>query len=103
MNGTIQAKIKTGGGVNPQNGEPVSVEWAWGNPVDCKYKAIELSNKGRYEGGTFKQASYEITTPDMDFQATFIKLFDSRNNLVCDKEVISLEVLEFVQRVKLLV
>lgn len=103
MNGTIQAKIKTGGGVNPETGAPIPVESSWGVPVECKYKANVLSNKGSYLGGTFKVAAYEITTPNMNFQATNIRLFDSRNNLVCEKEVMSHEILEYVQRIKIVV
>lgn len=103
MNGTILAKIKTGGGVDPESGSPIPVESSWSVPTNCKYKANLLSNKGRYLGGTFQHASYEITTPDMAFRAEMIQLFDSRNNLVCEKEVMSIEVLEFVQRVKITV
>lgn len=103
MNGTISAKVRTGGGIDPETGQPIQVSSFWDVPVSCKYKANTLSNRGRYEGGTFKMASYEITTPVMDFQASMIQLFDSRNNLVCEKEVMSLEVLEYVQRVKIIV
>lgn len=103
MDGSISAKIKTGGGTNPVTGDSIPVGYSWAEPVKCRYKANELSNKGRYKGGTFQQASYEITTPDMDFRAEMVKLFDSRNNLVCEKEVMSLEVLEYVHRVKIAV
>lgn len=103
MNGIIQAKIKIGGGSNPETGATIPVEASWGVPVECKYKANLLNNKGRYEGGTFQQAAFEITTTDMNFQASIVKLFDSRNNLVCEKEVMSLEVLEYVQRVKIVI
>lgn len=103
MDGTISAKIKTGGGNDPETGTPIPVESSWSEPVECKYKANLLNNKGRYLGGTFQQASYEITTTDMSFTAAIIRLFDSRNNLVCEKEVMSLEVLEFVNRVKIVV
>lgn len=103
MDGMIQAKITTGGGLNPETGEPTPVSFSWDTPVPARYKANMLSNRGRYDGGTFKMSSYEITTPDMDFRASIIRLFDSRNNMVCEKEVMSLEVLEYVHRVKIVV
>ena len=103
MDGTISAKIKNGGGINPETGAPIPVESSWGEPVKCKYKANLLNNKGRYTNGNFQQASFEITTPHMDFEASIIRLYDSRNNLVCEKEVMSIEVLEYIQRVKVIV
>lgn len=104
MRGSISSKIKTGGGLDPETGGPIPVSSWWSIPVECQYKANELSNKGRYEnGGTFQQASYEITTEDMDFTASIVKLINNRGSEVCQKEVISIEVLEDIQRVKIVI
>jgi hypothetical protein len=102
MKGSISAKIKTGGGLD-ENGNPIPVTYTWGPAIECKYRANELSNKGRYVDGMFQQASYVITIEDMDFNADVVKLFNSKDNEVCVKEVISLEVLEDIQRVKVMV
>lgn len=103
MNGTISAKIKTGGGTDPVTGNPIPATFYWDVPVDCKYKANLLNNRGRSVNGTFQQASYEITTTDMTFQATIVKLFDNAGNMVCEKEVMSQEVLDYVKRVKIVI
>lgn len=103
MNGTISGKVKTGGGVDPDSGDPIPVTYSWTDPVECKYRANELNNRGRYDGGTFQQASYTITTEDMDFNADTVRLFNSRGSSVCEKEVISIEVLEDIQRVKIII
>lgn len=101
MRGTIAAKVSIGGGSNPETGEPIPVTYAWGDPVECLYKAVELSNRGRYTDGEFEQAAYVVTTDSMEFAGTYMLLKDSRGNVVCEKEVISLEILEDVQRVKI--
>ena len=102
MNGFIQPQIQTGGGLN-EYGEPIPETTDWGEMVECRYFANTLSSKGRYQGERFTQSAYEITVDEMDFEATIIRLLDSRENEVCQKEVISLEVLEDIQRVKITV
>lgn len=101
MVGTIAAKVQIGGGSNPETGEPLPVTYDWGEAVECLYKAVELSNRGRYADGEFEQAAYVVTTDSMEFDGTYMQLKDSRGNVVCEKEVISLEVLEDIQRVKI--
>jgi hypothetical protein len=101
MVGTIAAKIEIQGGSDPITGEPLPVHYDWGEVVECMYSAIELNYRGRYADGDFLQASYVVTTDDMNFDGTYVLLKDSRGNMVCEKEVISLEVLEDIQRVKI--
>ncbi len=104
MNGYVKYKIKTGGGgKDPNTGAAVRATYTWSDFIECKYCANESNFKGRYDGGTFKQASYTITTEDMEFTSTSVKLFNSSESEVCEKEVISLEVLEMVQRVKIVI
>ncbi len=103
MNGYIKYKITVGGGTDEETGAAIAVTSTWSNLVECKYSANELSNKGRYDGGTFKQVSYTITTDEMEFTSKSVKLFDCREFEICEKEVISLEVLEAVQRVKIVI
>lgn len=101
MLGTIAAKIETGGGSDPITGQPIPVTYVWGTAVECQYKAIELSNRGRYTDGEFQQASYVVTTDSMEFDGSYMLLKDCRGNVVCEKEVISIERLEDIQRVKI--
>ena len=103
MKGTISAKVLTGGGIDSTTGNPIPVTFVWGDPVECLYKPITLSSKGRYAEEKFQLASYEITLEDMDFAGKFFRLSDSRGSVVCEKEFISIEYLEEVQRVKIFI
>lgn len=100
MDGFIQAKI-FGNSNASTGGEPVAVTSSFGEKVECRYISTLLNKKGRYEGGTFTQSSYEIVIDEMDFNASVIKLIDSRDNEVCTKEIQSIEVLESIQRIKI--
>lgn len=100
MNGYICKQIMTGGYID-DNGVPVPGTTTWGSDVECKYFANVSNNKGRYEEGEFKQASFEITTEDMDFIAGVIQLKNSKKAIIATKEVLSLEELEDIQRIKL--
>lgn len=101
MNGFIQPQIQTGGGTNGK-GEPIPSALSWGEKIECKYFVNTLNNRGRYEDGKFTQSAYVITVDDMDFKAKFVRLLDSRANVICEKEVQGYpEVLEDIQRVKI--
>lgn len=102
MNGRIQSQIVSGGGEN-EYGETIAAQTTWGEKVNCKYQANTMNNRGRYTDGEFTQSAFTITITDMNFTANVIRLFDSRDNEVCIKEVQSLEVLESIQRVKITV
>lgn len=100
MNGTVRKKIQVAGGIN-EDGEPTPATVSWGDSVPCKYQANTLSNKGVYDDGEFTQSEYSITVKDMSFNADQIRLLNSREKVVCEKRVLSLEVLEDIRRVKI--
>jgi len=100
MKGFVRAMYQTLGGIN-EDGEPIAAVKTWGEYILCQYAANTLSNKGVYVGGEFQESSFTITLKDMSFKADFIQLSNSRKELVCEKQVLSLEVLESVKRVKI--
>lgn len=100
MNGSVRKKFQVAGGIN-SDGEPTPATVSWGDAVPCKYFANTLSNKGTYQDGEFTQSEYIITVKDMSFNADQIQLLNSREKVVCEKRVLSLEVLEDVRRVKI--
>lgn len=102
MRGFISKQIFTDEYINDE-GVPVQGTTSWGADVECKYFANVSNNKGRYPDGVFKEVAFEITTEDMSFEANIIRLKDRRGNVVCEKEVLSLEKLEAVQRIKITV
>ena len=69
-NGTIEAKIKTGGGIDPKTDYPIAPSVSWGNPIPCQYRANKYSNKGRANGEAFTIASYEILIDEQPYDAT---------------------------------
>lgn len=85
------------------NGKPVPGSVNWDSDVECKYFANINNNKGRYPDGVFKQTAFEITTDDMNFDAKMIRLKNRKGEVICEKEVQSLEELESVQRIKITV
>lgn len=73
----------------------------WSDLVPCSYVYNEFDNKGAYANGEFVKTSFTITTTEFDFDAKMIRLYDSNKALVCEKEVVSLERLGAVRRVKI--
>ena len=102
MKGFINAQTIVSGHTD-DDGIPVPGYTDWGDDIECKYFANINNNKGRYPDGVFKQTAFEITTEDMSFDAKIIRLKDRKGNIVCEKEVQSLEELENVQRIKITV
>lgn len=105
-NGTIEAKTKTAGGINPSTGypEPNTGE-GWGNPVPCQWRAVSSDNLGRTVSGNFVLASYSVLvergrTP---FAAEQARLKDADGNVVSDTlSVISTEPLDAVGQIRIL-
>jgi len=103
VRGTIATRVTEGGGLHPTTGEPIPVTFIWTDETECLYTPVQNSNQGRYTDGTFKQASYTITTEKMDFAAQLLRLTNSRGQVAYEGEIISVEVLEDIQRVKIIV
>lgn len=105
MKGILKAKV-VGVGTEPafdNDGNPIEIATTFGLGIDCKYFSANRNDVVDIGDGTFVQASYVITVKDMSFDATIIQLINSRNEIVCEKDVKSLEVLENIKRVKIVV
>ena len=73
-NGTIETKIKTGGGIDPDTDYPIAPSVSWGNPIECQYRANKYSNKGKANGEAFTIASYEILIDEQPYDAEMLRL-----------------------------
>ena len=100
MRGKLLYKIEQGGGVIDGDTVPVISSWS-PKAMDCTYQANTISNKGRYDGGAFITSSYSILIDEMDFSAKMVRLINTRGDLICEKVIQSIEVLEEVQKVKI--
>lgn len=102
MKGVIKAK-SIAQSTFDEDGNPITVSATFGLPIPCKYISANRNDVVNIGDGSFMQASYIITIKDMNFTAKQVQLIDSRNNVVCEYDVKSLEVLETIKRVKIVI
>jgi hypothetical protein len=100
-NGYIQIKTTIGGGLI--DGMPVAASESWGVKIACHIQKNMQNNKGNYKDGTFTQFAFTIFLEMQVFEAKRIKLTNNRNELIKEFEVQSIEFLDLVQRVKIIV
>ena len=104
QNGTIELKQTTGGGINPDTGFPNKpTTETWDEPIPCQYYANKYNNLGRVDGMNFKTASYTILIEEQPFNGEQVRLKSLDGNTVGEFSVISVELLEAVCELKVLV
>lgn len=102
-NGTIETKIKTGGGIDPDTDYPIQPTVSWGNPVPCQYCANHYSKRGKANGETFTVASYEILIEEQSYEAENLRLRDRNGRMIGEFSVIEIEPLRAVCQTRILV
>lgn len=102
-NGTIETKIKTGGGIDPYTDYPIAPSVSWGNPIECQYRANKYSNKGKANGEAFTIASYEILIDEQPYNAEMLRLRDISGKILGEFSVIEVEPLQGVCQIRILV
>ena len=100
-NGTIQAKIKTGGGFDA-NDYPVEPSESWSEPIPCHIRVNRKNNLGKQNGNTFTVASYEVIIELQPFEHERVKLIEQAMDLG-EFSVLWTECLEAVGAVKIVV
>ena len=100
-NGHIEAKQKTGGGIDPTTGYPIAPSVAWGDKIPCQYLANKYSNKGKANGESFVIASYEILIEEQNYSAETLRLTNSAGSVIGEFAVIEIEPLPAVGMIKL--
>ena len=107
QNGYILAKEKNAGGIDPATGFPVKPSGVTHQPaIPCQYMANSYSNLGRTQSGErFTVATYTILIEQQKkpFVAEQIRLLDMNENIVGEFSVISIETIDTVCEVKILV
>jgi len=99
--GTIQAKIKSGGGFD-ENGYPVEPAETWSEPISCHIKLNRKNNLGKQNGNSFIVASYEVFIEMQPFESERVKLIERGRDLG-EFSVLWTECLENVGAVKIVV
>ncbi len=100
-NGFIQIKGSTGGGL--VNGIPVAASDTIGGKIPCHIETNKQNNKGIYVDGNFTQYAFTVYFDMQSFEANRVQLTNKREELIGDFEVQSIEFLDLVQRVKVIV
>lgn len=103
VNGHIEPKIKTGGGIDPETDYPIPSSFTWGNKIQCQYRANSFNYKGKVNGESFTVAKYEILISAQPFTNEVIKLIDNNNAEIGEFSVIQIEPLPAVGLIKILV
>lgn len=103
QNGTIETKVKTGGGIDPVTGHPVQPTSSWGSPIPCQYIPNSHNNLGVSSGQHYIQASYTVLIEERPFEAEQIRLKDMEGRMVGEYSILSVEALEAVCEVKIIV
>lgn len=102
MDGWIQIK-KISEPVFNEYGEEISNKSSFGVSIPCKYHSATRNDIVDIGGGNFSQASYVITVRNMGVTGAHFRLLDSFENIICEKDSKSLERLEKIKRIKILI
>jgi hypothetical protein len=73
VNGTISAKVKSGGGLD-SDGYPVKPLESWTQPIPCRIVTNKKNNLGKQNGNTFTIASYEVLIELQSFESERVRL-----------------------------
>ena len=104
-NGTLQTKIKTGGGTI--KGVPIPVNEVLGEIFPCNIKSKKYTSNADGGGQTeavdsaFVRASYEVLVETDNFTAEKVVLKDNRGNILGEFRVLEVQHLDYVNVVKI--
>ena len=104
QNGTIETKAKMGGGIDCETGYPIKPsKAAWGSPIACQFITNSHNNLGVTTGQHFTQASYTVLIEEQPFDAEQIRLKDMNGKTIGEFSILSVEPLEAVCEIKILI
>jgi len=72
-NGTLSVKVDAIGGLD-ENGNPIRLPDAFGEPIPCHIKVNTKNNLGKQNGNTFTVASYVVFIDEQPFEDAIVKL-----------------------------
>lgn len=103
-NGTIEVKVKTAGGIDIETGHPrKSSNASWGAPIPCQWLPNSHNKQGRIQGEHFTIATYEVLIEEQPFEGEQVRLKDRAGKQLGEFPVISVEPLEAVCQLRILV
>ncbi|MBQ9639111.1 MAG: hypothetical protein IJV22_06115 [Bacteroidales bacterium] len=102
-NGTIEFKVKRGGGIDPATGYPVASASVWGDAVPCQYLINSHDNLGRVQGEAFVRASYTVLIEQQPISSEQLRLTDRAGRVLGEFSIISVEQLDAVCQTQIMV
>lgn len=103
-NGTIEFKLKRGGGIDPNTGYPIEPTSEWSEPLPCQYIPNNLNNLGRVQGERFTAASYTILIEQHKLpDSERVRIKDRDGKEVGEFSIISVEPLDAVEQIRIMV
>lgn len=103
-NGTIEVKVKTAGGIDIETGHPRKPSaTSWGTPISCQYLPNTHNKQGRISGEHFTIATYEVLIEEQPFDAEQVRLIDKTGKSLGEFPIISVEPLEAVCQLRILI
>lgn len=103
-NGTIEVKVKTACGIDPETGHPRRPSEAqWGHPIPCQYLFKTHNKQGRINGEPKTIATYEVLIEEQPFDAEQVRLTDKAGKSLGEFSIISIEPLEAVCEIRILI
>lgn len=103
QNGTIEAKVKSATGIDPATGFPVKAQSAWGSPIPCQYLINSENRRGIVSGEHYILARYTVLIEEQPFCGEQVRLKDLYGNLIGEFSIISIERLEAVCEIRILI
>lgn len=103
QNGTIEEKLKTGGGIDPETGYPIPTKVSWGNPIPCQFIPNNVNKRGMVRGEHYTIASYQVLIEEQPCHFEQLRLRDMSGAELGEFSVISVRQLEAVCEVEILI
>lgn len=104
QNGTIEAKEKTGGGIDPETGYAKKPTISWSEPIPCQYTANKYNKLGVVNGEHFTVANYQILIEQRPFCGVEqVRLKDLAGNEIGEFSIMQVEPLDAVCELRILV
>ena len=103
QNGTIEPKVKTAGGIDPETGHPVKATTSWGDSIPCQYVPNNCNQLGQVQGEHFTLATYEVYIEEQPFTAEQVRMKDCEGNVIGEYSITSVELLQAVGEIRILI
>jgi hypothetical protein len=92
VNGNIELKLKTGGGIDPERGYPIPVVVNWSKPIDCQYRAVRRNLQAKtIPNEAYIDCSYTILVDLNEEIGEELRLNTSSGKCIGEFSVINIE------------